>query len=338
MGRTFEALSHRSEKRPEWTEAEIPPTQIIPAFQGGSVAVAALDEMKVDQASKDTALDDDLPRDNDMIPFIEVGAKRGKTSGSISAVALTPIPNPAPLRLGPPPSAVENPRLAVAFYPIPESTDFVRDGKGIASELVAFHHPDDPLSALYRSVQASIAQQRTRPECPILVFTPIGREDEAATAVLNLALTRAREADRRILVIEANHERPRIADRLGIASLPGLREVLNRGVPLSAALHPTAQKNLFALPPGDPNLPVSHEAEERLPVVLNQLRKRFDWLVVSAPEWGHGGAAEWAGLGDAVYLVVRREQWDTMEIETTHEAMVQDKIKLRGYLTLDSDR
>jgi Mrp family chromosome partitioning ATPase len=334
MGRTFEALSHRAVIRAEVDDGEIPPTQIIPVFPDRDQVESEADG-EVDQASKDTALDDDPLVDNDHVPFIEVGGPRAKNSSSAPAISLTPIPNPMPLKLAAPPSRIDNGRILVAFYPLPERGPGKDDGKRVAPALIAFHHPEDPLSALYRSVQAGIAQQQTRSDCPLLVFTPIGHEEQAAIAVLNLAVTRAREENRRILVIEANHERPQIADHLGIASLPGLRELLNRGIPLSAALHRTAQKNLFALPPGDPNVPVPHEAEQRLPQVLNQLRQRFDWLLVNAPEWGNGGAAEWAGLGDAVYLVVRQDQWDSTQIETAHEAMFVESVKLRGYLTLE---
>lgn len=335
MGRTFEALSNRTIVLAAEDEGEVPPTQVISVFPERD-AMEASEDAEIDQASKDTALDNDDPLvDNDQVPFIEVGGPRAKSAPNSSSISLTPIPNPATLRLAPQLKLADNGRLQVAFYPLPERPLNCEDGKRIAPELIAYHHPDDPLSALYRSVQAGIAQQQTRPDCPLLVFTPIGHEEQAAIAVLNLAVTRAREENRRILVIEANHERPRIADRLGISSLPGLRELLNRGISLSAALHRTAQKNLYALPPGDPNVPVPHEAEERLPQVINHLRKRFDWLIVNAPEWGNGGAAEWAGLGDGVYLVVKQEQWESTQIEAAHEAMIQASIKLRGYVTLD---
>jgi hypothetical protein len=115
-----------------------------------------------------------------------------------------------------------------------------------------------------------------------------------------------------------------------------MRELLNRSIPMSVALHRTAQEHLYALPPGDPDLPVSHEAESRLPDVVDQLRKRFDWLLVSGPEWGSGGAVEWATLGDAAYLVVGQNQWDTPEVEAAHEAIIAAGGKLRGYITLHS--
>jgi Mrp family chromosome partitioning ATPase len=167
-----------------------------------------------------------------------------------------------------------------------------------------------------------------------LVFIPVGHAVEAATVILNLAVTRVREENKRLLVIEANHDRPLIAGRLGIGAQPGLRELLLRSVPTNVALHATAQPLLFALPPGDPDQPVSHEAEARLPGVVEQLRRRFDWLLVNGPEWGSGGSAEWAALGDAAYLVVYRDQWDAPEVEAAHEGIVKTGAKLRGYLTL----
>ena len=152
--------------------------------------------------------------------------------------------------------------------------------------------------------------------------------------LLNLAITWAREGEGRLLVIEGDHQAPRVAERFGVVNVPGLRELLNGSRPVKAALQPTAQPRLFALPPGDPDLPVSHEAEAGLPDVIGRLRRRFEGILVNAPAWGSGGSAEWAAFGDAVYLVVRRDQWDTAEVEAAHEAIIAGGGKLRGYITL----
>ena len=60
-------------------------------------------------------------------------------------------------------------------------------------------------------------------------------------------------------------------------------------------------------------------------------------LALERPEWGNGGASEWASLGDAVYLVVRMEQWDTAEVEAAHEAIISKGGKLRGYITFHGE-
>ncbi|MCE9532608.1 MAG: hypothetical protein K8T89_16035, partial [Planctomycetes bacterium] len=221
---------------------------------------------------------------------------------------------------------------SIGFFPLPDRPPL--DPRRVSAELITFHHPEHSVSAQYRSLMAGLEAQHFGNSCPLLVFTTVGHVGEAAQVVLNLAITRAREENKRLLVIEANHERPMIADRAGVPSRPGFRELLSREIPMSAALQPTAQHGLFVLPPGDPDLPVSHEAEARLPKVVEQLRKRFDWLLVNGPEWGRGGSAEWAGLGDSVYLVVRHDQWDTSEVEAAHEAILQAGNPLRGYVTL----
>ena len=339
MGRTFEALSHsRSIRVVAEDEMAIPPTAIVPDFLPQSDAVTKYDadsDVDNDQATEDTALLDEFLKDNNEVPFIEVGGPRG--SNPLYGPSIdqpTPVPNPSPLRFESAPPVVEKAEgiASVAFYPLPERAP--PDACNVAAGLIAYHKPDHQSSGQYRGLMAGIAAQHPSAGCPLLIFTTIGHPIESTTTILNLAVTRARNANKRILVIEANHERPLIASRLGIAAMPGMRELLNRSIPMSVALHPSAQANLFALPPGDADLPVPHEAEARLPSVIEHLRKRFDWLLVNGPEWGGAGATEWASLGDAVYLVVHQEQWDKPEVEAAHEAIVKSGAKLRGYVTL----
>jgi len=205
----------------------------------------------------------------------------------------------------------------------------------MSRELVALHQPDHAASARYRSVLAGLSAQHTGTGSALMVFTTVGHAVESASIILNLAITRAREEQKRILVIEANHAHPLLTDRLGIAAQPGLRELLRRDVPYTIAVKPTVQPRLYALPLGDPDLPVPHDAEARLPEIIAALRKRFDWLLVNGPEWGEEGAADWVGLGDAAYLVVRHDQWDTPAVEDAHQAILIAGAKLRGYITIN---
>ncbi len=342
MGRTYEALSHNRvvRERRALDEGAIPPTVFLTPSHATPVAKAPVEvvrEHPPETATPITALADDLSHDDNSVPFIEVGGPRGSKPLYGPLVADTPIPNPRPLRLeplsAPAPALIELPANGtVTFFPIPEQQPL--DPARVAAELVAFHRPDHAVSVQYRRVLAGLAGQHPGVGCPLLVFTTVGHTIEAATAILNLAVTRAREESKRILVIEANHQQPLLAGRLGINAQPGLRELLQREIPMGVALHATAQSHLFALPPGNPDFPVSHEAEARLPGAVEQLRRRFDWLLVNGPEWGSGGAAEWAALGDAAYLVVPRDQWDKPEVEAAHEGIIKAGGKLRGYLAL----
>jgi Mrp family chromosome partitioning ATPase len=343
MGRTYEALSqHRIKRERDAEEASAPATVYAPVFPTPTTALKPADllppEVASDFTTADTALADDLGRDHHDVPFIEVGGPRGSKpilSPEVAAfLSDTKIQNPQPLKLEPTPIAPATTPvpLSITFFPLPDRPPLNVDQ--VARELIALRQPDHAASAQYRGILAGIAAQHPGAGCPLLVFTTTNRETDAASIVLNLAITRARETNKRLLVIEANHEHPMVADQLGIASRPGMRELLNRAVPLAVALHPTAQPFLYALPPGDPEIPVSHEAEARLPDLVKQLRDRFDWLLVNGPNWGAEGASDWLGLGDAAYMIVRHDHWDGAEVEKAHQHITSAGIRLRGYVTL----
>lgn len=360
MGRTYEALSHgRTKRAVPADEAEIPPTVFVPVFSSPSedaeVASSTHDsDFAINQSTAETPVPDDLSKDNDNVPYIEVGGPRGSKPiyGPLVADVPTPVPqtklhlepNPETARQGMPvqredskvrnASPSEPKALSVAFFPLPEPRPV--DTHQVTADLIAFHRPNHAQTAQYRGVLAGLAAQHPGVGHHLLVFTTVGNVQEAATILLNTAVTRAQEDRKRVLVIEANHSNPLIAAQVGVADRPGLRELLNRSIPMSAALHATAQSNLFVLPPGDSDMPVSHESEARLPTLIEQLRQRFDWLLVNGPEWGSGGSADWVGLGDAAYLVVRRDNWDSPEVEAAHQAILAAGGKLRGYVTLQA--
>jgi hypothetical protein len=338
MGRTFEALSQRRFKRAAAVQdVAIAATAILPPIpaeisESGADVVAESDECMAD-----TALLDDFSRDNNDVPYIEVGGPKGTPPvyGPLVAPAPTlmhqlPVIDVATL---PAPRLVDStPVWSVTFCPLPKSAS--AETGCMSSDLVAFHRPDHPVNTQYRVLLAGIAAQHTGPECPLLVFTSVGQGLDTATLLLNLAITRARATDQPTLIIDADRDCPRVATQLGIAQQPGMRELLDRSVPMSVALRPTAQAGLLALPAGDLELPVSRESEARLPDVLRRLRRRFDWIAARCAEWGPRGSNEWIGHGDAVYLVVRRDEWDNPIVEAAHEAIVKSGGKLRGYIAV----
>ncbi len=320
MGRTFDTLSHGRARRESQsgglapsTDAENPEFSAIPDTPSIDTPIAVFEA---------------LPGDNDDIPFIEVGGPRGTKTPPPARPIILAHSRPLP--------AVSEPAIpSVAFFPMRDGlSQDTKDGKHLARELVAFHKPDHPVSGQYRLLMNGIASQKTTARSPLLIFTSVEAESDSAAVVLNLAITRAKNEKKRVLVIEANHERPAIAARLGVASLPGLRKLLNGSIPVSLGLHRTAQTNLFALPPGDPNVPVPGDAEARLPQLLDQLRDRFDWILVNAPAWGHGTAEEWARLGDGLYIIVHQDHWNSIEVETAQEGVIAAGGELRGYITL----
>jgi len=336
MGRTSQTLSHGRAQRAATGPAS-------------PISEAGLDTEPV-ALSPPNRGDEETPLgDNDNVPFIEVGGpRRAKPEAVAIASPILALAAPAPvapnLRLAPdtdpirliafPSATPEEPPVAIAFLPLPgQGVQGQCDPRKIAPEVVAFHRPDHPMSQQYRALCAGITGQLLTARSPVVVFTHTEQDFDAATVVLNIAVIKAREDKCRVLVIDADLERPLVADRLGIAAMPGLRDLLNQSVPVNLALHRTAQENLTAIPPGDGGLAIPGDSRDRLAALIARLRQRFDWVLVNGPLWNRDHAEWWVRFADVNYLVVRPGEWDAAPVEAAHQGIEQAGGHLGGYIT-----
>lgn len=133
---------------------------------------------------------------------------------------------------------------------------------------------------LLRAKIATVARQR-----PFDIFGLVGVApgEGASTSAIGLACALARDAQHRVLLLEADLHHPTASLRLGLPAATGLAEHLG-----PEALPPTLQRvdplGFTLLPAGEP----SAEAAERLgsPAftrLLGELRKAFDVIVVDCP-------------------------------------------------------
>jgi Mrp family chromosome partitioning ATPase len=134
-----------------------------------------------------------------------------------------------------------------------------------------------------------------------------------------------------VLVVEVERGPGSAADRFGCPPVPGLRELLTRSVPVGVALHRTGVEGVYLLPAGKADVGTDEAA--RLPVLLDQLRARFDWVFVDAPIWGTFPLSEWAKCSDGVYLVLRPEEWDSPLADSASEGIGRAGGRLRGCIT-----
>ena len=109
------------------------------------------------------------------------------------------------------------------------------------------------------------------------------RSGEGKTTVaLNLAVHAALEADRTVLLVDADLRRPGLCAALGIEPLPGLSEYLLHGRPLGELLVHPGFGRCVMLPAG---APAAHSSEAlgsaRMQALAGELRERYpDRLVI----------------------------------------------------------
>lgn len=185
-----------------------------------------------------------------------------------------------------------------------EILQFQRPQEG---ELIMHRHPHSPIAEAFRHVRTSLILARSQLFCNALVITSIGPEEGKTTVTANLAVALA-QAGRRVLLVDADMRRPRLAEIFQVsAEGPGLAQVLGEGCSLDGAVRPTVIEHLSMLPCTTiPENPSELLATDRLPALIASLKERYDFVLFDSPPMlPVSDATILASHLDAVVMVVR---------------------------------
>ena len=117
-----------------------------------------------------------------------------------------------------------------------------------------------------------------------VLVTSARRGEGKTTAAAHLALTAALHGDRAVALIDMDLRRPRVHALFGVPQGPGVAEVLKGRVPAVAAIQDTAVANLKVMTSGRVSGPPAGLLEGGMTgVLLEELRARFDFVVLDAP-------------------------------------------------------
>lgn len=301
-------------------------------------------------------------------PFIEIGGPAGPV---FSGLASAPAPavliapraaapklaapaakaaepkaeaKPEPVRAFPrlvpsvvPPAAAPTAPPATAYLSVKFHDVSLRHARvnadGPDSSLVALHHPDHAVSGEYRVLRDDVRRQLPEATSRVLMFSAASPEAGTTTVLLNLAVTLAQDGKARVLVVDANVNRPGVAAKLALKSAPGLCEVLSHRVPLAWAVQQSPVQTMQILAAGDATDATPRAVNDDLPKLLAQLRQWYDWVLVDGGVWG--AMAERDAVcpaADAVYLVTRDGDIERPEFLSLRGWVKELGGLLRGYV------
>jgi Mrp family chromosome partitioning ATPase len=323
-----------------------------------------------------TELPPDSPgTQSEEIPFIEVGGRGRTVEASSQVLATTPKVSqpesssvrrgtsggdstPHAPRLTPHASCLPFPdrgvqaasseSLGVVYQPVLDAKQIVDSAQQrIASELIAYHHPNHPISEQYRSLLARLNGPSSGPEewyvgrgPQVLLFLGTTTGIGTTTVLLNLGITRSRFSKNGVVVVDANLRQPAVAERLGIPSLPGIRELASHRVTLPLALRGTGIPQLWAITAGEPfSATPSWPSGDAVRAILQQLRSQFDLVLIDAPSWD--GGPEMVSIGsacDAVYLVMRPSEVKSPVVEELGRLIPHLGCPLSGYFLIEPNK
>jgi Mrp family chromosome partitioning ATPase len=251
--------------------------------------------------------------DEGEVPFVEVGGPGKKVELSPSLVHH----HPPQAKVQPPHTAVEKaavtvslsePRpMAVSYEPWPLTADTF----SITPELIAYHQPEHAISQEYAALCAKMLASLPGGACQVLLLVGVRPGVGTTTVLLNLAVTAARSAERRVALLDAHWSRPALAARLGYAAAGGMHEVLGGSLALDQAVLQTPLPSLRVCPAGAIK-PGAALAPESATWLLAWMRARYDVVLIDGPSLEETAAvAARAPACDGMYLVLAQSATPT---------------------------
>ena len=159
----------------------------------------------------------------------------------------------------------------------------------------------------FRTLRSRLYQiSATRPLRRLLLTSSVPQEGKTFVAA-NLAQSIIRQADRRVLLIDADLRASRLNLTLGALNEPGLSDYLLGEAAITKVLQVGVERNLCFIPGGKL---VSNPSEllhsQRMKSLLERMGQIFDWVIVdSPPAIAVHDASILADMCDGVLFVVR---------------------------------
>ncbi len=158
-----------------------------------------------------------------------------------------------------------------------------RPNQLVDSSLCTIHHSRGRVSEAYRSVRTGLFFSNRSGELKVIQVTSPVPGDGKSTLSSNLAVTMA-QSGRRVLLIDADFRRPRIAKLFNIDSDKGMATVVAGACELDDATHSSSIPGLSIMPGGKrPSNPAELLSSQRFADLLDALREKFDIIIVDTP-------------------------------------------------------
>lgn len=248
-----------------------------------------------------TALEDDYL-------YIEVGGPGKQVDGSPAVLAAS-----IPQKHAPVPKIELRATTTTPAQPSTLAVDFEPWSQPIPThglpdpEVICYHQPDHPASKQYAGLLERMLATLADGKSPVLLMAGLSGRSGTSTVLLNLAFTACLQRKQRVVVVDANLRQPALADRLAVAPIAGLNEVLVGAAALDAGLGKTLYPLLHILPAKTTPHAGEVLATDALRWLMLRLRERFDLILVDGPHLGdHPELPALMTSCDGLFLVMKQ--------------------------------
>lgn len=209
------------------------------------------------------------------------------------------------------------------------------DDSRIEPHVVAFHDPSSPIGEQYKILRTNIQSMKTAKDLTTFSITSsIHGEGKTVTSV-NLAIVMAHDLNgRKILLIDADMRKGRIAQYMGLGKGPGLSDILKGEVEPEACFVSPKIKNLTVIPAGKvPKNPAELLGSKKMKSLLESLKSSFDYILIDTPPVTPVADPCIVGaIADGVIMVVQAGRTQRDMIKHIKDRLVQAHANVIGYI------
>lgn len=195
-------------------------------------------------------------------------------------------------------------------------------------------HSSFYLQEAYKAMRTNVIFATAGTEgCKVLAVTSALPSEGKSITALNLAISLA-QADYKVLVMDSDLRRPKLARLLNCSTPAGVSNVLAIPSYIDVALLHNEEFNLDVLLAGDiPPNPSELLASHRTDKLLKALRAQYDFIIVDTPPVSVvTDAVVLAPRCDGILFVVRAGQSDKLAITRAMEQLEIAKAKVLGFV------
>lgn len=171
----------------------------------------------------------------------------------------------------------------LGHIPVMETGKSKKVLEAVDASITTLHHSRGRVSEAYRAVRTSLYFSNRASELKVIQVTSPVPGDGKSTLSSNLAVTMA-QSGRRVLLIDADFRRPRIATVFGIQAEIGMAAVVAQRAKLKDAIYGSPVVNLSIMPGGArPSNPAELLSSRRFSDLIQELRGMYDMIIVDTP-------------------------------------------------------
>jgi capsular exopolysaccharide synthesis family protein len=201
--------------------------------------------------------------------------------------------------------------------------------------IVTYFDPKALISEQYKILRTNIlSMNKGKPPRTMVLTSSLHSEGKTVTA-LNLAFSLAQAVHKpKVLLVDADMRRGRVAKYLGVTSTQGLSDILLHKATIEQTLFNIDHENLSFISSGEvPDNPAELLASDAMKDFLSQIRSHYDFVLIDTPPIIAVTDASLLGpLVDGVLVIIQAGRTQRGIVHRAEELLYQSHSKVLGHV------